>query len=185
MSSLSCSDCRIFNFAIDKSAAFPVPNSTKKMALSIDKVIVENIKRVKSMVSKLETNKSIYEKNKSNIKAIKGSSGVFRQSMKGMAINFRSIIYSVKVIIKSLSKIKDTTNIEEIINSLLVTTQNLSKFFKQILDLQGKTDSMSFYSDLEQKTDDFIKISEDLETVMGRARDFIWNHILGKSLLTE
>ena len=185
MSAIDCYDCRIFDFSLEKEAAFPVPNSVKQSAIEVDKEIVKNIKRIKDIVTKLEKNKSIYEKNKDNIGAIKGSSGVFRQSMKRLSVNFKSIIYSVKVIIKSLNNIKDTTNVEEIVNSMLVTTQNLSKFFKQILDLQDKLDLMNFYSELEQKTNDFLKISEDLETVSGRARDFIWNHILGKSLLTD
>jgi uncharacterized membrane protein (UPF0127 family) len=184
-SALDSDDCRLFDLSIDKTAAFPVPNSTKESAMSIDKEVVKNIKRIKELVGKLEKNRSIYEKNKDNPKAISGSAGIFRQSVKRLSVNFKAILYSIKVIIKSLNKIKDTTNIEEIINSTLTTTQNLTKFFKQILDLQDKLDSMSFYQDLEQKVSDFVKISEDLETVLGRTRDFIWNHILGKSLLTD
>ena len=137
------------------------------------------------MVASLEYNRNIYEKHKSNYTAVLSSEGVYRQSMRRQLKKFKAVLYSVNSTIKLLEGIKDTTHVEDIMGSMLATTRNLSKFFKEILSLQGKMDSKNFYNDLSQKTDDFCKISEDLETVLRRCRSFIWEHILGKPLLTD
>ena len=184
-SALACHEINIFDFSIEKEAAFPVSNSAKEKALTVDKEVVKNIKRIRDMVASLEYNRNIYEKHKSNYTAVLSSEGVYRQSMRRQLKKFKAVLYSVNSTIKLLVGIKDTTHVEDIMGSMLATTRNLSKFFKEILSLQGKMDSKNFYNDLSQKTDDFCKISEDLETVLRRCRSFIWEHILGKPLLTD
>jgi len=185
MSSFNCHEVNLFDLSITKEAAFPVPNSVRETAFRVDKAILKNIKRIKKLESDLEKNRTIYSKNKDNYEAIKGSKGVYRQSMKRMSVSFKAILLAVKSIVQALESIKDTTQVEEINGSVLSTTQNLSKFFKEILDMQEKTDSMEFFQDLDTKTNEFSKISEDLKTVHKRVRDFIWTHIIGSPLLTD
>lgn len=185
MEKFACSECRVFDMSIEKDASFSVPDGVKNVALKVDEHIVKAIKDIKSLEEDLKTNVSVYEKYKDKPDAIKKSKGVFVQSLKRLRKKFKRILMAIKLIISGMDSIKDTTTVDEINGSLLVTTQNGSKFFKQILDMQNNTEDLEFFNNLSKRSEDYFKIAEDLETVLKRFRDFISSDILGKSLLTD
>lgn len=185
MDTFGCKECRVFDMSISKTASFPIPEDVINATKKIDLEIIDAIRIIKNINEDIVNNKNVYEKFKDKAEAIKNSKGAYRQSMARISKKVRMLLEKISAIISALDNIKDTNKVEDIIGSVLVTTQNNSKFFKRIVDLQNQTEDLNFFNTLSKESDDFGKISEDLDTVLKRCRNFLYVDILGKSLLTE
>ena len=84
-----------------------------------------------------------------------------------------------------MDSIKDVSSTLEVLNSFLLSTKNSSKILKELFEMPQKTKSIDFLVEYRKRTENAIKVLEDLLNNNKRVRDYIYSEILGKTILSE
>ena len=174
----------INNFAV-KSAGFPIPKEVKDAAKKSEKMLESAQKTCQSLRESFQKNLSEYEKIQANPEAIKASKGEYRLSSKRLVKKVRSMLINIRDAIRILNSIKDVSTTSEVIDALISSCSPASDSSQEIFNLIDKIDTPEFFASLQESSSNFDQSAEDLNSSIGRARDYINNNILGIVLISE
>ena len=170
---------------IQKTADFGIDPEIKSKAKEVIKIYEKTLKLIINLKKDLEQNKMVYEKVKDKFDVIKKSKGQYKQSVKRLSKKYKEILLSIKKGIGIMDEIKDVSNVHKINSSLILSVKNCSDKIKLVFEIINFMDSIEFFQDFSKKTDDCIKIFEDVERNCKRIREFCYADILGKTIISE
>lgn len=170
---------------IFKEAGVSVPKTTKQMALKADEKCVLVYKKLKRIKADIEKNLIVLEKIKDNSEALENSSGQLQESFGRIKKKYIFCLESIKKIYIDMDSIKDVSSTLEVLNALLLSTKNSSKILKELFEIPQKTKSIDFMVEYKKRTENSIKVLDDLLNNNKRVRDYIYSQILGKTILSE
>ena len=171
------------NGPLYKTANFPVSESVRELARKADERLLICSKKLNNIISDLETNVSAYNAYKDNHEVIISSKAQFHLSMKKIIEKYESMLDTVKAAMTILYKIKDASQIEDLIKGLSQSAATLSEALTTIFNLVDKMEDLEFFNDLVENTDKFKNLCKDSEFSIKGCREFIHSHILGILIL--
>ena len=118
---------------LEKYGHFTIEKEVKSSANEVIKTYNNCSKKIIEFKKLLTKNKNAYEKIKDNFSAIKKSKGQYKQSIKRLSKKYKAILLDIKKAISKMNEIKDVSKVEEINNTIIVSTRNCSDKVKKFL----------------------------------------------------
>lgn len=174
-----------YNNSISKAAGVAIPNDVKEKAKEAEKLLDESSRLCKRLIESFSKNLSEYEKIQAKPDVVKKSKGEYRLSSKRLLGKIRSMLVGIRDSIRILNEIRDVSTTYEVIDSLVGACAPVSDSAQEVFNLIDKIDTAEFFALLQSSTENFGQSAEDLESSIGRARDYINNNILGIVLISQ
>lgn len=168
-----------------KRAGVPIPESTINLAKDSYKKLEDAHEKLEKSLNNMQKNLDEYNKISADIEAIKGTKGQYHQSVKNNKELFKEILITIRDSIVALNKIKDATTTRKYVDSITKSSKSCADGLEEIFSLADKIEGPEFIPLLQQKTDAYKKLGEDLlESVKG-CKDYINRDILGLIILSD
>ena len=173
------SDIRIISDGfISKKAGNQISEAVKDEARKTISILEHASNLITNSKNNISKNLSEYEKIRDNIEGIKSTKGQYHESSKNNVKLAAQYISSIRDCINILNKIKDATTTMEIIEGLASVTFKCSNNIEEIFSLIDKMEGPDFVMLLTEKTNNYIKTSDDLLAAITRTKNYINNKTL-------